>query len=334
MSHHQDSAAARQDPRLDITDVYLFEGNSGTVFVINTNPLSANRGFNPEALYEFNVDTNGDAIQDLALRFNFLPPDPTGRQSWVLRQLTGADAANRHAPGTIVATGTTEEIVTASNGIKIFAGLAGEPFYIEANVVTAVKTAIANGAKLDLSAYNSHTATNLFGSTNVTTLVIEVPSRVAGTGTIGFWGTTALDNHAGGWIQINRCAKPLVNTLFDFTKGGTVDYNATNPSQDLAYYGDLVRQKTAAVVAANGTHIDPDRYGRKVRDLIFPDVLHYEVGTNAYFGAKSRNGKGLTEPTPEAMFEIVLNAPLDMGLSAEDATGTLRPRFPYLSLPI
>lgn len=39
MSHHQDSAAAKQDPRLDISDVYLFKGQSGTVFVMNTNPV-------------------------------------------------------------------------------------------------------------------------------------------------------------------------------------------------------------------------------------------------------------------------------------------------------
>ena len=35
MSHHLDSPIARQDIRLDITDLYLFRGESGTVFAIN-----------------------------------------------------------------------------------------------------------------------------------------------------------------------------------------------------------------------------------------------------------------------------------------------------------
>jgi hypothetical protein len=35
MSHHLDSPIARQDIRLDITDLYLFRGETGTVFVIN-----------------------------------------------------------------------------------------------------------------------------------------------------------------------------------------------------------------------------------------------------------------------------------------------------------
>ena len=35
MSHHLDSPIARQDIRLDITDLYLFRGERGTAFVIN-----------------------------------------------------------------------------------------------------------------------------------------------------------------------------------------------------------------------------------------------------------------------------------------------------------
>ena len=35
MSHHLDSPIARQDVRLDITDLYVFNGQTGTVFVIN-----------------------------------------------------------------------------------------------------------------------------------------------------------------------------------------------------------------------------------------------------------------------------------------------------------
>jgi hypothetical protein len=35
MAHYLDSAIARRDVRLDITDLYLFRGETGTVFVIN-----------------------------------------------------------------------------------------------------------------------------------------------------------------------------------------------------------------------------------------------------------------------------------------------------------
>ncbi|MFI1052213.1 DUF4331 family protein [Streptomyces griseoruber] len=333
MSHHQDSAAAKQDPRLDISDVYLFKGQSGTVFVMNTNPVSADKGFHPEALYEFHIDTDDDAVQDLTFRCKFLAPERDGRQAWVLERLTGAEATDRNASGALVAAGMTEEIVTTPDGVKAFVGRAGDPFYLDGTVVTAVLTALRSGAPVDLSAFDPQRASNLFAGTNVTAIVLEVPDELIGSETIGLWSTTALDDHHGGWLQINRCATPLVSTLFDVTEADFDDYNATDPRDDLANYGDLVLRKVAGLVSANDTHSDPEGYGAATRDIIFPDVLRYQVGTEAGFGAKSRNGRGLAESAPEAMFEIVLNAPVDMGLDAGDATGTLRAEFPYLSEP-
>jgi hypothetical protein len=37
VSHYLDSGLARQEVRLDITDVYVFRGEVGTVFVMNVN---------------------------------------------------------------------------------------------------------------------------------------------------------------------------------------------------------------------------------------------------------------------------------------------------------
>ena len=88
-----------------------------------------------------------------------------------------------------------------------------------------------------------------------------------------------------------------------------------------------------ATISALAVFDGPYGYGLATRDIIFPDVLHYQVGTEAGFGAKARNGRGLAESTPEAMFEIVLNAPVAMGLDAGHATGTPRADFPYLSEP-
>ncbi|MFH9550717.1 DUF4331 family protein [Streptomyces sp. NPDC017435] len=331
MSHHQDSAAAKQDPRLDISDVYLFKGRTGTVFVMNTNPVSADKGFHPEALYEFHIDTDDDAVQDLTFRFRFLATEPDGPQAWVLDRLTGYEATDRNASGALVATGRTQEIVTTADGVNVFVGRAGDPFYLDGTVITSVVTALRNGAAVDLSAFDPQRASNLFAGTNVTAIVLEVPAELVGPGTIGVWATTSLDDHHGGWLQINRCATPLVSTLFDVTEAGFDDYNATDPRDDLANYGDLVRRKVAGLVSANDTHPDPQGYGAAIRDVIFPDVLRYQVGTEADFGAKARNGRGLAESAPEVMFEIVLNAPVPMGLDAGHATGTLRAVFPYLS---
>jgi hypothetical protein len=61
MSHHLDSPIARQDIRLDITDLYVFPGETGTVFVIDLchsifGPIPA-PGYHPEGMYEFKQTT-------------------------------------------------------------------------------------------------------------------------------------------------------------------------------------------------------------------------------------------------------------------------------------
>jgi hypothetical protein len=69
MAHHLDSRIARQDVRLDITDLYLFRGETGTVFVINVCHSIAGDiptpGHHPEGIYEFKADLNGDAVEEL-----------------------------------------------------------------------------------------------------------------------------------------------------------------------------------------------------------------------------------------------------------------------------
>ncbi|WP_407154879.1 hypothetical protein [Bradyrhizobium sp. STM 3557] len=65
MSHHLDSPIARQDARLDITDLYCFRGERGTVLIINVCHSIAGQiptsGFHPEGMYEFKIDLNEDA---------------------------------------------------------------------------------------------------------------------------------------------------------------------------------------------------------------------------------------------------------------------------------
>jgi len=126
MSHHLDSPIARQDIRLDITDLYVFRGETGTVFNINVchsifGPIPV-PGYHPEGKYEFKVDLNGDAVEDLTYRITFDERDKQGNQRYVVRCIRGAEAADPHAPGTVVAQGTTGETVTTASGLRIWTG--------------------------------------------------------------------------------------------------------------------------------------------------------------------------------------------------------------------
>src|ERR1700730_12469329 len=93
MSHHLDSPIARQDIRLDLTDLYVFRGESGTVFVIDLchsifGPIPE-PGYHPEGMYEFKVDLNGDAVEDLTYRFTFDKRDANGSQRYMVRRIEG-----------------------------------------------------------------------------------------------------------------------------------------------------------------------------------------------------------------------------------------------------
>jgi Domain of unknown function (DUF4331) len=61
---------------LNITDFYAFRkpGDAHkTVLIMNVNPMppKLSNSFDPAAVYEFRVDTNGDAVADIAFRVTF-----------------------------------------------------------------------------------------------------------------------------------------------------------------------------------------------------------------------------------------------------------------------
>ncbi len=80
MSHHYSSPDFRfpqGDARLDFTDLYAFPkpGKAGkTILIMNVHPSTSENPsgptttepFAPEALYKLKIDTNGDAVADIA----------------------------------------------------------------------------------------------------------------------------------------------------------------------------------------------------------------------------------------------------------------------------
>ena len=124
MSHHYsgpDFGFPHGDARLDFTDLYAFPkpGDAGkSILIMNVHPSS---GFNPpepttadpfatEALYELKIDTNGDAVADIAYRVRF-SPSKGGVQTATLRRVEGAP----------VSTGR-EAQVTEAGDYRLFAG--------------------------------------------------------------------------------------------------------------------------------------------------------------------------------------------------------------------
>jgi hypothetical protein len=339
MSHHLDSPIARQDVRLDITDLYVFRGQVGTVFVINVchslgNPTIP--GYHPEGMYEFKVDLNGDAVEEVTYRLTFDVRDKYEKQRYTVRRIRGAEAVDPHAAGTVIAQGTTDETVTLPSGVRAWTGKAGDPFWIEPDVLHAVGHAFQDGTIVNLADWDPSKAKNLFAGQTVYSIVLELPDSelLAGASDkhrIGVWAVATLATDAGGWRSINRIGLPMIPPLFaQYNEDLGNRLNAGRPSEDFSIWGEAVTKKIAAVVAAYGTSEDPHEYGEKIAHRLFPNMLPYEVGTPASLGFNEWNGRSLTDNAPDVMFSIAANSPIHLGIGKESVTSKPRKTFPYV----
>src|SRR5215471_209799 len=87
MSHHYsgpDFGFPHGDARLDLTDLYAFlkPGDAvKSILIMNVHPSASENPpgpttgepFAPEALYELKIDTDGDAVADIAYQVRFSP---------------------------------------------------------------------------------------------------------------------------------------------------------------------------------------------------------------------------------------------------------------------
>jgi hypothetical protein len=340
MSHHLDSPIARADVRLDITDVYLFRGERGTVFVMNVGHSLAGqdvRGFHPEAMYEFKIDGDGDAVEDLTYRVTFVDGDALGHQRMQLRRISGVEAVDPLAAGVVLAEGSTESTVEGEDGSRLWAGKAGDPFWVEPDVLHAVGAAFQHGTTIDLSGCDPKQAKNVFAGQTVYSLVLEVPDAVllpvaVREGRIGVWGLTTLATDAGGWRPINRAGLPMIHPLFaqlDEDLGNRL--NGGRPAEDRQNFGKTITDMVAGVVAANGTAEDPCAYAEAVASRILPNLLPYTIGTPAAFGFAGWNGRSLTDNAPDVMFSLAGNSAVTMGIGKESVTSKPSGTWPYVS---
>ncbi|WP_026755367.1 DUF4331 family protein [Sediminibacter sp. Hel_I_10] len=172
----------------DITDYYAFQGQdeSTIAFVANTQGFisPADTGaaqFDEDVIIEFNIDTDGDATEDLVIQavardgkmyvFGPAAPSSTGLNSTIL--------TTTPMVVDITAYGTANPVIASSNGMRIFAGPRDDPFFFDFTRYNEV---------LEGAPGFSDPGTDTFAASNVMSIVVEVPKdQIGGTGTINTW---------------------------------------------------------------------------------------------------------------------------------------------------
>ena len=118
----------------DINDLYVFKAPDvadRTIIAMTTNPAVDLFGgkFGTNVRYVFNIDKNGDNVQDLAYVATFTKADKKGNQHYEIRKYTGAKAVTLRRPGKRVSSGMTDLRTRghSDRGIKTWAGVAPTP---------------------------------------------------------------------------------------------------------------------------------------------------------------------------------------------------------------
>lgn len=198
---HIDAPATTNDAPADINDLFVFRNPadpSRVVFAMTVNPLipppeAATVRFPTDVLYQWKIDTNGDATEDLVLQARV--EDDGGAQRLVVRGpgapgMTGATsmelAMNPIAAGRVSGANETY-IIEGTGGARAFAGVRDDPFYID---LTRLKEILAGTE----TAFRDPGVDALAG-VNTLALVVELPvSSLGGATQIGVWATTSRAN--------------------------------------------------------------------------------------------------------------------------------------------
>jgi hypothetical protein len=321
MSHHYSGpnfGFPCGDARLDFTDLYAFPkpGEAGkSILIINVHPSASenplgpttDEPFAPEALYELKIDTDGDAIADIAYRVRFSPFEG-GAQTAILRRIDGPQAAGTGDEGQVIVEGAPvstgrEARVTEAGDYRFFAGWRSDPFFCD-----------AEGAKNNLQ----FTGDDFFADKDVCSIALEVPNSALGANELRLWARTLAPGDGGGWIQAERGARPAQAVLLVEERDS---YLAGEPADDERFL-------SAFAHALEHTGGYPPAEARRVAGTLLPDVLPYDPTRPASF---PDNGRTLTDDAFDFFMRIFTN-----GKVTEDKVGPhgdLVPEFPYVGPP-
>lgn len=324
MSHHfsgPNLAFPRGDARLDFADLYAFPkpgDPSKSILIMNVHPSvglnppgpTTAEPFAPEALYEIKIDTDGDAVANIAYQVRFAS-SKGGAQTATLRRVEGAQAARTGEGGQVIVEGvpvcTGREVrVTKAGEYRFFAGWRSDPFFFD-----------AQGALNNFQ----FTGQDLLADKDICSIVLEVPNSVLGPKKVGLWARTLIqaDGASGSWVQADRGAR-VAQSVFLVGEQNEA-YLAGEPANDARFVGVF-----AHALEHTGGYAPEE--ARRVAGTLLPDLLPYDPTRPARY---PDNGRALSDDAGDAFLAVLTN-----GKVTEDKVGPhgdLLADFPYLGPP-
>ena len=188
---HAEAPTATADPAADIADVFLFRAAGKLVASVTFSGAPAPRTrvdgatgrFDRDVLYAFHLDRNRDAVEDHRIYARF---GQNGLGQW------GVELENLPGAGARYLFGPVEQVVTAPNGLRFYAGLRDDPFFFDAEGFNATLGSFGDDTASDGTVQIINTRDS-FANRNVTVIIFEMDleAATAGSPEIYFWGTSA-----------------------------------------------------------------------------------------------------------------------------------------------
>jgi hypothetical protein len=323
---HLDAPAVKKDGRIDINDVYVFHPGSPqnlakTVLAMTVNPAAgviSGTTFRPDAKYEFLIDNDGDAKADATVRVQFSDVEG-GQQDYRVHVIRGND-------GNVKVQGRTNQVVS-EDGVTAFAGLRDDPFFFDLASFNGLGTG---------NAFCQAGDSDFFLGLNTSAIVVELPTSVLGSGPVGVWGRTVIEDG-----QIERMGRPAILTVFippnPFETGSAADgnledqFNATKPHRDQAIWRSEVVNSLALLHSLNNA-TDPnigDDAGKVegLANILLPDILTVDLSMPTGF----LNGRNLADDVIDAELGLITEGLITTDCISNDST--FLAGFPYLGVP-
>jgi hypothetical protein len=322
MSHHYSGpnfGFPGGDALLDFTDLFAFPkpgDPSRSILIMDVHPSASVsppgatpfEPFSPEALYEIDIDTNGDLVADIAYQVR-VAPSGVDAQTATLRRVDGARASGTGERGEVLVEGVPvstgrDAQVTQAEGYRFFAGRRSDPFFFDA------------GGALNNFQF---TGDDFFADKDVSSVVLEVPNSVFGAKEAALWARTFRADGGGSWVQVDRGARPSQTPFLSGDQNEA--YRAGEPADDARFIAHF-----AHGLEHTGGYAPEE--ARRVAARLLPDVMRYEPTRPASF---PDNGRTLTDDVGDYFLNILTGGKVTG--DGAGPHGDLLAEFPYLGPP-
>jgi Domain of unknown function (DUF4331) len=262
--------------------------------------------FATTALYEVMIDTNSDAIAEIAYSVRFAASKGRGLTATV-RRIDGTRSERTGDEGVVVVDAAAvstghHATVTDAGDYRFFAGWRSDPFFFDAQ-------GALNGLKF--------TGEDFFADKNVCSIALEVPNSELGS-KMNLWART-LDGASGRYAQVDRNARASQEPFLAGDEKSA--YITGEPVHDARFVPVFAHslQHTGGYTAEEAT---------RVATMQLPDVLPFERGREASYPT---NGRALTDDAVAYFLSVLTNGKVK-GDGLKPHTDLLV-AFPYLGPP-